>query len=187
MIAAEPKIHRWSRAEYRQMLDLGWFIDCRAELIDGEVVELPAMKNAHAVSLKLTENALNRAFGAGYWVRSQLPLALSEYAEPIPDIAVVPGEPRDFKDHPETALLVVEISDTTLAYDRRRKGSLYSASGLAEYWIVNLVDQQLEVYRDPVVDENAPRGWRYGSATTFDPKSHVSVGSGQIHVADLLP
>ena len=66
MIAAEPKLHRWRRTEFHQMLDLGWFLDQRAELVEGEILELPALKNAHAVSLKLADDALDQAFGKGF-------------------------------------------------------------------------------------------------------------------------
>lgn len=187
MISAEPKLHRWTRDEYRQMLDFGRFVDQRVELVEGEILGSLPIKNAHAVSLKLTEDALAQAFGPGYWVRSQLPLALGEYSEPLPDLAVVPGKPRDYKEHPKSALLVVEISDSTLAYDRRQKASLYAAAGLADYWIVNLVDRQLEIYRAPTPDSSWPSGWRYGPATVFDDAQHATLGNSRIGVADLLP
>ena len=187
MIVAEPKIHRWTRTEFQQMLDLGWFLDQRAELVEGEILELPALKNAHAVSLKLTEDALDRAFGNGFWVRSQLPLALNDLSEPLPDLAVVPGKPRDYSEHPSTAQLVVEISDSTLSYDRRQKQSLYAMSGLPEYWIVNLVDRQVEVYRTPTVDSAWPYGWHYADRAVFDSSSQVAIANVAIEVVDLLP
>jgi Uma2 family endonuclease len=95
------------------------------------------------------EIALREKVGADFLIRSQLPLALALRSEPEPDIAVVPGTPRVYKDaHPSGALLVVEISDESLGYDRLRKGSLYSRAGVQEYWIVNLLESCLEVYRD---------------------------------------
>ena len=187
MIAAEPKLHRWTRTEYQQMLDLGWFVDRRVELVEGEILEAPIMKNAHAVSLKLTEDALIQAFGPGVWVRSQLPLALNEFSEPLPDLAIVPGKPRDYAEHPHTAILVVEISDSTLAYDRRQKASLYAMSALAEYWIVNLVDRQVEISQDPIPDSTMPYGWRYARQSIVNASGQIATGSGQVRVADLLP
>ena len=187
MIVAEPTIHRWTRAEYQQMLDLGWFVDRHAELIEGQILESPPMKNVHAVSLKLTEDALVAVFGAGFWARSQLPLAISEFSEPLPDLAVVPGKPRDYAEHPTTALLVVEISDTTLAYDWKQKSGLYAAAGLADYWIVNLVDRQLEVHQGPIPDSVWPCGWRYSQRTILASAQHASIRSATISVADLLP
>ncbi|MBI4572140.1 MAG: Uma2 family endonuclease [candidate division NC10 bacterium] len=98
----------------------------------------------------LTQDALRKAFGEGTHVRIQLPLALDPSSEPEPDVTVVRGSPRDYRDaHPSAALLVVEVADTTLSHDRDQKGSLYARAGVADYWIVNLVDQVLEVYRDP--------------------------------------
>jgi Uma2 family endonuclease len=169
------------------MLDFGWFVDRRAELIDGEVLETPPMKNAHAVSLKLTEDALVAAFGPGFWTRSQLPLAISEFSEPLPDLAVVPGKPRDYAEHPTTALLVVEISDSTLAFDRKQKSGLYASAGLAEYWIVNLVDRQLEVHQVPIPDASWPCGWRYSQRLILVAAQHASIQTTTVAVADLLP
>lgn len=98
----------------------------------------------------MTQDALRKAFGEGTHVRIQLPLALDPSSEPEPDVTVVRGSPRDYRDaHPSAALLVVEVADTTLSHDRDQKGSLYARAGVADYWIVNLVDQVLEVYRDP--------------------------------------
>jgi len=107
-----------------------------------------------------------------------------------PDISVVPGTPRDYTEHPTGALLVVEVSETTLAYDRGRKGSLYAAAGIQDYWIVNLVDRQLEVYRDPVPDPNESSGFRYNTRTVFlsgQSASPLAAPAASIAVADLLP
>jgi Uma2 family endonuclease len=187
VIVAEPTIHRWTRTEYQQMLDLGWFVDRHVELIEGDILESLPMRNAHAVSLKLTEDVLAAAFGPGHWVRSQLPLAVSEFSEPLPDLAVVPGKPRDYAEHPKTALLVVEIGDSTLAYDRKQKSGLYAAAGLAEYWIVNLVDRQLEIHMAPAIDPSWPSGWRCMQRTILDSAQHAPLRAAAIPVADLLP
>lgn len=94
---------------------------------------------------------------------------------PEPDIAVVPGKRSDYrKQHPKTAALVVEVSDTTLASDRTRKGSLYARANLQDYWIVNLVDRQLEVYRRPQVDGTQAYGYGYGEKLILSLKDTVS-------------
>src|SRR4051812_37124982 len=98
------------------MADLGWFQDKRVELIDGEIMEMPAPRNPHVVAMDLTRDALITAFGAGFWVRTQSPLNVGPAAEPQPDVAVVAGKARDYTDHPTTAALVVEISDGALSY-----------------------------------------------------------------------
>jgi Uma2 family endonuclease len=124
---SEPRPYRWTRQEYYQMIDLGWFQDRRVELIDGEVIEMPAQKDYHGAAITLTMDALRLTFGSGYWVRNQMSLDLSPRSVPDPDLAVVPGSPRGVTaatTSPTTALLVVEVSDTTLAYDRYHKSSL---------------------------------------------------------------
>src|SRR6266853_670905 len=143
IMSAEPKTRRWSRAEYTMMAELGLFDGQRVELVDGEIMQMPPQKNWHFVTIKLVEEALESAFGPGYWVRTQGPINLGATSEPEPDIAVVAGKPRDYRAHPNAALLVVEVSDTTLAYDRGRKASLYASASIADYWIVNLIDRQL--------------------------------------------
>src|SRR5262249_31704863 len=96
----------------------------------------------------------------------------------------------DYTDHPTTALLVVEVSDTTLAYDRHRKASLYACVGIADYWIVNLVHNQVELYRSPAADSAQPYGFRYADATIRRPGDTVSPlakPKARVKVADLLP
>ena len=83
-------------------------------------------------------------------VRAQLPIIVDDYSIPEPDIAVVPGGPLDYlESHPDTAALLAEISDTTLRTDQGSKLKIHARSGLPEYWIVNLNERQLEVYREP--------------------------------------
>jgi hypothetical protein len=140
----------------------------------------------------LTDDELRKAFGSEFWVRILGELNVSRHSLPKPDLAVVPGRPRDWKDldTPTTALLVVEVSETTLDFDRNQKGCLYAASGIADFWIVKPVDRQLEVYRDPVADASQPFGFRYGSRTDLAAQDQVSpLAAPQAHilVADLLP
>ncbi len=90
-------------------------------------------------------------------------MALDDESEPEPDISVVAGDPRDYRDaHPQRPALVVEVALSRLSFDREHKGSLYARAGIADYWIVNLPDRRVEVYRDPVPDAGAVFGWRYG-------------------------
>ena len=188
----EPRPHRWTREQFYQMLDLGWFQDQRVELIDGEVIDMPAQKNFHALAITLTEDALKSAFGTNCWVRVQMTLDLTPLSSPDPDLAVVAGSPRSHATatNPTTALLVVEVSETTLWYDRNRKAPLYSAANITDYWIINLVQRQLEVYRDPVADSTQLFGFRYNSRTILDPPDTVTplaAPQASITVADLLP
>jgi Uma2 family endonuclease len=104
---------------------------------------------------------------------------------------VVAGGPRDYlASHPTRPVLVVEVSLSSLALDRGEKASLYARAGLEDYWIVNLVDRVLEVYRSPGADVEAPYGWRYASALTLGHRDRVrplSAPHAEIPVADLLP
>ena len=134
----EPRVRKWTREEYYKMGELGLFEGQRVELIDGEIIEMSPMGNPHVIAASLAHDALQRAFGVGFWVRHGAPISVSSISEPEPDIAVVKGTPREFKDHPSTALLAVEVSETTLAMDRKRKASLYASAGILDYWIVNL-------------------------------------------------
>jgi len=146
----EPVPRRWTRDEYAAMGEAGLFDGQRVELIAGEVVVTVSPQNwPHASTLDRVARVIGRAFGPGYWVRTQLPLALLPDSEPEPDVSVVPGGVDDYDAHPSRALLVVEVSVTTLAYDRREKAGLYARAGVPEYWVVNLIDGQVEVYRGP--------------------------------------
>jgi Uma2 family endonuclease len=124
-------------------------------------------------------------------VRAQLPLALGEYSEPEPDVAVVAGGPRDYAEaHPTSALLVVEVSETTLGLDHDTKGSLYAAAGIPEYWIVDLVHRRLEIYRDPCPIPEARYGFGYRTRTIALPGDVVATpapSGSRVAVDDLLP
>jgi Uma2 family endonuclease len=189
---AGPKRRRWTSKEFYPLLDLGFFLDQRVELIEGEILVMSAQKNLHPLSIKLTEDSLNVAFGVGYWVRVQMSLDLTPFSVPDPDLAVVEGSPRDHNtpDNPTSALLIAEVSETTLRYDRGRKASLYARVNIADYWIVNLVQRQLEVYRNPVPDGNQAYGFGYADVMVLGPNDYVSplaAPQARIAVADFLP
>jgi Uma2 family endonuclease len=109
---------------------------------------------------------------------------VSDTSEPEPDLAVVRGSARDYVDqHPTSAALVVEVSDTSLDYDRTRKARVYAQAGIAEYWVVNIVAGVLEVHRDP-----GESGYR--SVLTLRSGEAVAPLAGDgtpVAVADLLP
>lgn len=148
-------------------------------------------RDVHAIAVSVARDAAAAAFGAGFWVRMQLPLHLGRWSGPEPDISVVPGAARDYlgKGHPTSALLVIEVSDTTLRYDRRIKSGLYAKNGVPDYWIVNLIDCHIEVRRDPIADPKHPFGHRYGAMTIIGPGQAVQplTTEAAIRVNDLLP
>jgi Uma2 family endonuclease len=183
---------RFTRLEYERLIDLEFFQPGeRLELIDGVMVVREPQYSPHATATQLVQRALERAFGAGFCVRAQLPIALDDASEPEPDAAVVPGDPRDYRNaHPTRPLLVVEVAQSRLAFDRWHKASLYARGGIAEYWVVNLVDRVLEVHREPRVVRRAPYGFSYRSITPVAPPATVTplaAPSTAISVADLLP
>jgi Uma2 family endonuclease len=166
---------RWSREEYYRLADLGFFRRRRVELIGGKIFEHAKMTPGEAAARTLTRKMLTRALGKGYWPREAAPLSLPGDSEPTPDIAVVPGGPRDYSTkHPTTALLIVEVTESPdLIYDQRMKGSLYASAGLQDYWIVNLRQGHLEVYRHPVPKQDEPYGHVYDELTCFHPEQQV--------------
>jgi Uma2 family endonuclease len=189
----QPQPFRWTTEEYYRLSDGGYFYHRRVQLIGGEIIEMPITSDYEAAAITLTDRALVTAFGAAYWVRIRGSLDLVADSVPDPDLAVVPGTPRSWTaipHHPTSALLIVEVGDVTLSFDRHRKGSLYAASRIADYWIVNLVARQLEVHRDPVADCTAPFGYRYADRFILDPGDTVTAlaaPQASILVADLLP
>jgi Uma2 family endonuclease len=188
----EPRPIRWTKDEYFRLSEEGYFNGRRVELIGGEIIEMAPQYNPHTIGVTLVQNALQLAFGLGYWPRGQATLDLSPHGCPDPDVAVVAGTPRAYVGQPipTTALLVVEVADSSLNQDRNIKGSLYAVAGITDYWIVNIPDHQLEVYRDPVADPTQPFGFRYANRTILDPGDDVTplaAPAAQIPVADLIP
>ena len=181
----------WTKREYYRLGELGFFRGQRVELWEGRIVVLSPQNAPHYYAVDRVAEVLRRTFGTGYLVRTQGPLDLSQTTEPEPDVSVILGHPDQFQtNHPTTAALIVEVSDTTLSSDRRRKGSLYARAGIADYWIVNLNARLLEVYRVPIPDARRRFGHRYSSRTDLTTPATVSpLGLPQavIPVADLLP
>jgi len=122
----------------------------RVELLEGLIVAIALESPRHAAGVRCASEALSSAVGARAVLRVQLPLIAGRYSVPAPDLAVVPGLRSDYVDtHPTTALLVVEIADTTLVQDRITKSVIYAAAGIPEYWVVNARDDRTEVFRAP--------------------------------------
>jgi Uma2 family endonuclease len=186
------QMKRWTRGDYDRMIEAGIFAPGeRVELIDGEILAMSPQNSPHSTGMSLTAETLRVAFSEGFHVRVQMPMALDSHSEPEPDLAVVRGSPRDYRDaHPSSALLVVEVADSTLAYDRDQKGSLYARAEIADYWILNLVERRLEMYRDPVSSPQARYGWSYRSVQHYLAEEYISplaAPRARIAVADLLP
>jgi len=191
MRQAPLTLRRWTRAEYDRLVDLGVLDGEPVELIGGQLVVAEPQGSYHATAIGAVDDALRAALPPGWVVRAQMPVALDDESEPEPDLAVVPGERADYRaDHPARPALVVEVAESSLAFDREDKGSLYARGGVHDYWIVNLVERVLEVYRDPGPDPTAPYGWRYRAVERLGPAAVVSplaLPSMRLAVSDLLP
>ncbi len=185
----EPKSFQWNVEQYYQMYDLGFFQGRRVELIRGEIIEMSPMKSTHMVAIQLMNEVLRVVFGKGYMISMQMPLRLSDTNEPEPDIAVVKGQIRDFVEtHPNRAELIVEVSETTLRFDRGKKASLYAQHGIEDYWIINIKDRQVEVNRQPA--KNAEKKAYYAEQIIYREDQSISPlakPKSKIKVADILP
>jgi Uma2 family endonuclease len=184
---AEPHTMLWTRELYYAAAEGGAFNQKRVELIEGEIIEMSPMSSKHGMVIYLVQKGLERVFRDGYLVVAQAPLDLGETSEPQPDIAVYAGSAFDYLDaKPTHALLVVEVADSSLRYDRGQKASLYAKANIEDYWIINLKDDTLEIYRTPVAAPTQPYGYGYKMVSSLKaqdtisplaaPQAHISVG-----------
>jgi Uma2 family endonuclease len=182
----------WTRKEYEQASALNWFLNQRVELIHGKVYQKVSQGPLHAMGIRASSETFARLLGDGFEIRQQLPLVLFEDGMPEPDVLVVPGSWRDYPTHPtqQDVRLLLEISDTTLAYDREEKAALYAEASIADYWIVNIANRTLEVYRDPASMSDTPYSFGYRSrAVHTENETVMPLFAPQISVlvTDLLP
>jgi Uma2 family endonuclease len=180
---------RWTRRDYARMLEAGILHeDDPVELIEGRLLVAEPQRTPHARAIELAADALRAAFGPGWRVRVQLPIALDPDSEPEPDVSVVAGSPRDVAtDHPSRPALVVEVADTSLRLDRTVKARVYARGGIAEYWIVNVIARVVEVHRQP--RRRADRHPRYASVTVARSGESIRplAAPRAVAVDDLLP
>jgi Uma2 family endonuclease len=191
MADSSPVVRRWTRAEYDRLVGLGAFDGDPIELIAGQLAVAEPQSAYHASTIRTVDYALRAVLPPGWIVSVQSPVSLDEESEPEPDLAVVPGRPTDYRhEHPVRPDLIVEVAESSVAFDRLHKGSLYARAAIRDYWIVNLAERGLEVYRDPGPDPSAPYGWRYRSVVMLVPPAMVTplaFPGTQLAVADLLP
>jgi Uma2 family endonuclease len=158
------------------------------ELIDGYIVERPEMKPSHVLVSGRLKLRLEPVLPAGWSLREDKPLRIDNINEPRPDFAVVKGGIEDYPDrHPGPAdtAMVIEVSDSSLPRDQGEKRLIYARGGVPLYWIVNLVDRQIEAYSDPVAGG-------YGSRVEYPAGKNVpivigGVEVGTVTVSDIFP
>jgi hypothetical protein len=161
------RVHRWTAEEYIQ-LAAGPLALKRTELIDGEIFDVTSQNNPHVLGISNINRLLLALFDEKhYWVTCQSTVRLPKGDMPDPDFAVRPGPGSSDNAHQPLPLLIIEISDDTLLFDRSKKRDMYAANLIGDYWIVNVREKQVEVYRDPIEDASRKRGWRYNSIAVF--------------------
>ncbi|HVC99062.1 MAG TPA: Uma2 family endonuclease [Pirellulales bacterium] len=186
--------YRFSVEQYHRMIADGLLAaDDRVELLEGRVYHLPPIGPEHAYTVNSGTDVFARLLPAGWHARSQQPITLAD-SEPLPDLAVIRGRLQDYRRrHPIAADvgLVIEVADSSLRSDRMLKLAIYAAAGIPEYWIVNLVDRQVEVNTKPE-PAGRRRAARYAKRRVVGEKGTLTVSLdgnsiGTLAVADLLP
>ena len=169
-----PRPHRLTVDEYYRMVKVGLLSpDDRVELIEGEIVDMPPIGSRHAAKVTVLAKLLIRAVGDTADVRIQAPVRLGSRSEPQPDLALLKRSSNAYANaHPAAAdvLLLIEVSESTLHFDLNAKARLYAKYGIPEYWVVDLIDNQLHCHRRPA-------GERYQDCST--------VSSGSVRCAAL--
>ena len=151
-VQPQPRRLRFSVDEYYKMIELGMLKDYeKAEIIEGELIQKTPIGDRHAFAVDTLTRFFVKNVSDDILVRVQNPVRLSDYNEPEPDITLADLTKFDGKRHPRPAemLLIVEVSDTTLKYDRDTKLSLYAEAEIPEVWIVNLKSDIVEVHQKP--------------------------------------
>ena len=188
-VGGTPPARQFTVDEYHRMIETGILSENdRVELLDGWILEMSPIGPPHSTAVRLILAALQDKLPSGWIVGTQDPITLDN-GEPQPDITVVRGNIRDFAARhpsPRDVALVVEVADSSLQYDRLQKRPQYAAAGIPEYWIVNLIDRRLEVFRDP-----APGGdYQVAKNIAADGVVELIIDGRPISslaVADLLP
>jgi Uma2 family endonuclease len=184
--AVAPTVHRFTRDEYYRMAEAGLFHDERVELLDGEIITMSPQLTPHASTVNVLMYELIARMGTVALVRVQAPIVLNNWSEPEPDIAVCYPDPDRYRQaHPQAdqVFLVIEVAETSLAYDHTRKAGAYAASGIPEYWIVNLPDRRVEILTDP-----GPAAQHYRQQRVAFPGDVLPLPSGKTIAADdILP
>jgi Uma2 family endonuclease len=184
-------IWRLSVEQYHEMINAGILTEADlVELLEGWLVTKMVKKPQHSLATQLLNDMLTPLLPSGWFVNVQEPITTAD-SEPEPDISIVRGSRRDYTDHhpyPKDVALVVEVSDATLQRDRSIKLRVYANARIPVYWILNLPDQQLEVYTNPTGDGEAAH---YNQQHIYQASDEVSViidnqEMGQVSVDSLF-
>ena len=186
----QPRKRPISARDYMRMAEIGLFEGQRVELINGEIVDMPPISEDHAQSVDKITKKLNRTLDEELIVRGQHPFDAGENGRPEPDVAIVRPDLLSPDAPPAEAILIVEVSRSTLRYDQTTKASLYASLGIADYWIVNLIENQVEVYRQPIESASAQFGHDYASRQIYRRGQSIALletPEVSLEVGDMLP
>jgi Uma2 family endonuclease len=191
-VPADYNIWRLRVDQYHEMVRSGILTeDDPVELLEGWLVAKMTKSPRHRLSTRATRLSLERLVPSGWYVEAQEPITTTD-SEPEPDVAVIRGDPHEYADRhpgPGEVALIVEVADTSLPRDRTSKKRLYARAGIPIYWIVNLVEQQVEVYTNPTGDDEEPDYRQRQDFTAEDEVPLVVEGRevARILVGELLP
>jgi Uma2 family endonuclease len=171
-----PHVKRWTKREYNELIERGAFQGQRVYLFRGELIEMSPQYHPHAFAVTRLNKALFLAFGVdgGYEIRIQLPFETPGESMPEPDALVCTVEQNLRRPHPDQAVLVIEVADSSLATDRD-KALDYAAAGIPEYWIVDVNRRVVEVYRSPLADPTAVLGFRFPEPSTYSSDASIEL------------
>jgi Uma2 family endonuclease len=171
---AKPHVKRWTKGEYNHDVERGLFDNKRRVfLYRGELIEMPSMGALHVQAVKRLGYFLHEHFRPAHEVRMQMPFECVDESMPEPDAGVFTVEQDARRPHPNAALWLIEVADSSIELDREMALD-YAAAQVREYWILNVADRVIEVYRDPVADATAALGYRYATHRIYSEGDEIA-------------
>lgn len=182
---------RFTRTEYDRICLTGVFEGQRVELVEGEILRMSPIGSHHNVVVDLADERMKQIFPRGYRVRVQSSFVVPIETELEPDIAVVLGNARDYLTrNPDAAVLIIEVAESSREYDMTAKASLYARGDVQDYWVIDLTQPAIHVFRSPGPQTDSPFQYGYRDVRTYRPEEIVSplaMPESGILVSDLLP
>jgi Uma2 family endonuclease len=170
-VKRQPK--RWTKQEYHAAVDRGLFVGQRIYLYRGELIQMASMGALLVRGISNVTIWLVRTFDPDYAIRCQSPFELPDESVPQPEFAVVTHQQQARLPHANEAVLIVEVADSSIELDQDMALD-YAAAGVSEYWIVNVRDRNVEIYRAPAADPGSPTGYRYSWCQIFNEAESIS-------------
>lgn len=191
VVQLPPQPFRWTQEQYKELGRLEVFQRTKTMLIDGEIYLMPPPKPPHDYSLGLTDDWLRTVFVTGHHVRNQMAFHVGDDTDPSPDLVVVVGSRKDYLEAPpRAAVLIVEVAETSLFSDTTTKAEKYATAKVQDYWVIDLENRVLIVFREPVELPAGLGATAYRQRNTYGPDATVSplaAPEAVVKVGDLLP